>query len=103
MDYKEKLLQSVVKEDDILSDEKFDLAKRISILQRHIIYIDYAVPFLKLKYDEEIAQEVRDLGYIIPSFTDPGYQKALEASESLDQDRVNNLQRLMDEFNKIKN
>ena len=102
MNPKERLLKAVDINENI-SKRKFELAKEISILQRHILYVDNVLLFLKLRYDEEIAQEVRDLGYTVPEFTDPGYPKALEAIESLDRDRVNQLQRLMDEFNNIKN
>jgi hypothetical protein len=83
------------------SEALFELQKEIAILEHHIIYIDYAVPFLKLRYDEEIAQEVRGLGYEVPVFEDENYQAALGLINSLAKRKVFDHGELVDEFNRL--
>lgn len=83
------------------SDYLFQLQKDIAILQHHIIYVDYSVPFLKLRYDEEIAQEVRSLGYEVPAFTNPNYEKSLDRILSLAKTKVFEHGNLVDEYNRL--
>jgi hypothetical protein len=83
------------------SEALFELQKEIAILEHHIIYIDYAVPFLKLRYDEEIAKEVRGLGYEVPVFEDENYQSALDLINSLAKRKVFDHGELVDEFNRL--
>lgn len=88
---------SLVKSEN--ADALFELQKEIAILEHHIIYIDYAVPFLKLRYDEDIANEVRSLGYDVPQ--DENYQKALDLITSLAKRKVFDHGELVDEFNRL--
>jgi len=83
------------------ADALFELQKEIAILEHHIIYIDYAVPFLKLRYDEDIANEVRSLGYDVPQFADENYQGALDLITSLAKRKVFDHGELVDEFNRL--
>ena len=83
------------------SDYIFSLQKEIAILEHHIIYIDYTIPFLKLRYDEEIAQEVRDLGYELPQFTDKNYQRSLDLITSLAKTKVFEHSNLVEEYNRL--
>jgi hypothetical protein len=83
------------------ADALFDIQKEIAILEHHIIYIDFTIPFLKLRYDEEIANEVRSLGYDVPQFTDSNYQEALDMITSLAKRKVFDHGELVDEFNRL--
>lgn len=83
------------------SDYLFSLQKDIAILQHHIIYVDYAVQLLKLRYDDEIANEVRSLGYPVPALEDPKYQKALDMIISLAKTKVFEHGNLVDEYNRL--
>ena len=83
------------------SDYLFHLQKDIAILQHHIIYIDYAVSFLQLKYDEEIATEVRSFGYAVPQFTDSNYNESLDKIKSLAKTKVFEHGNLVDEYNRL--
>jgi hypothetical protein len=81
------------------SNNLFLLQREIAILEHHIIYIDYAIPFLKLKYDEDIANEVRMMGYDIPE--GEGYQKALDLIKELAKRKVFDHGNLVDEYNRL--
>jgi len=83
------------------SDYLFQLQKEIAVLEHHIIYIDYSVPFLKLRYDEDIAQEVRYLGYTVPGFTADNYQKSLNLITELAKRKVFDHGNLVDEYNRL--
>lgn len=85
------------------SEHLFSLKKQIAIMQHHIIYIDYAVQFLRIKYDQEIADEVRSFGYDVLEFENEGYQKALNRIESLAKTVVFEHGNLVDEYNRLTN
>lgn len=83
------------------SDYLFQLQKEIAVLEHHIIYVDYAVTFLKLRYDVNIAQEVRSLGYDVPQFADNNYHSSLDMITSLAKRKVFDHGELVDEFNRL--
>src|SRR5690606_7045370 len=64
-------------------------------------YVDYSVPFLKMRHDEVIAQELRNLGYDVPAFNDPNYEKALDRVLSLAKTKVFDHGNLVDEYNRL--
>lgn len=81
----------------------FDLSKQIGLLQHHIIYIDYAIIFLLAKYDEDIADQVRLMGYDVPEISSPGYQSAINRIKSLAKTKVFELNGLTDDYNRLNN
>ncbi|MGN6297925.1 MAG: hypothetical protein ACTHM7_14155 [Ginsengibacter sp.] len=85
------------------SEYIFSLSKEIALLKWHITYVNGAVVFLENNYDEEIAQQVRDLGYEVPQFTDENYQKALSRITSLVKTKIFEHSNLIDEFDRISN
>lgn len=72
-------------------------------MQHHIIYVDFAVQFLRLKYDEDIAGEVRKLGYDVPEWNDENYQQSLNRIVSLAKTVVFEHGNLVDEYNRLSN
>ena len=89
----------LIKSED--SDYIFQLAKRIGLLQFHIMYVDYAVLFLETTKDDDIAGELRDMGYNIPPFEDNTFSKSLQMVKSLAKAKVFELDTLTDEYNRI--
>ncbi len=100
MNRKERLLKEI----DIpktIGDRKFKLLKETLTLQAHIQYVDFYVMFLRLRYHEEIANNLRSLGYTLPDFNDPTYMKSLDAVIALEEDRLDQLNNLLEEYNSL--
>lgn len=83
------------------SERILNLACEIGLLQWHIIYVEYAVIYLLLKYDEDIATQVQALGYEVPEFGSKGYESAINRIKSLAKTKVFELNNLRDEYKKI--
>lgn len=108
---KDQLLDTVPVNEKDNREEVIQLLKKITIIQRHLIYLKYAIIILKLKYDEEIAQEVRDLGYDLPKMEDGvyfmknrnyAYDTALLKIETLADEKFPELNDLINQYNLIK-
>ncbi len=82
----------------------FDLEKRITLLEYHIKYIDHAKMFLHYGYDEEIANEVRGMGYKLNAeFGSQDYFKQLDLMVSRCKTRIFELGELEEEFKRLLN
>jgi hypothetical protein len=109
MTRKDRLIKPLIITENI-AGEKLKKGWQIIRLQRQIIYVDYALIILRPGYNEKIenevreniANEVRAYGYTLPGFEDENYQKALDAIAALDEDRVNELENLLNEYKKLK-
>jgi hypothetical protein len=98
MTRKDKLITPLILPDKI-TPEKLKQAIQIYNLQRHIIYVDYATIALRQRYNENLAHEVRSLGYTLPAFEDENYIKALDTIVALDKDRIDELENLLNQYN----
>ena len=85
------------------SDYLFQLSKDIALLQWHITYVNCSVVYLEKQYDEDIANELRNLGYVVPQFTDDNYQQGLDRITTLVKRIVFDHGNLVDEYNRISN
>ncbi|MGN6297926.1 MAG: hypothetical protein ACTHM7_14160 [Ginsengibacter sp.] len=108
---KEKLLQPIYINENDHRDEVFQLAKKISIIQHHLNYVKWSLVVLKWKYDEEIAQNLRDLGYHVPKMDEGtyfitnrnyAYDTALLEIETLADKKFPELSDLINEYDLIK-
>lgn len=84
-------------------DYLFQLSKDIALLQWHITYVNCSVVYLEKKYDQDIANELRNLGYIVPEPTDENYHEGLNRITSLAKRIVFEHGNLVDEFNSLSN
>lgn len=78
-----------------------ELSKEIGLLQYHIIYVDNATLLLRTENIEEIAEELRCMGYIIPEFGSQGYLKALDMVVSTAETKIYELEMLRQEYDRL--
>lgn len=83
------------------SDYLFNLSKEIGTLNHHIIYVQYAVEYLRYRYRESFAQELRNFGYTVPLFEEENYRQSLELILSLAKSKVFELNNLQDEYDRL--
>lgn len=84
------------------SEYLLDMSWEIGRLEHHVMYVQYAVFYLKLRYNDDFANELRGMGYIVPQFEDKSYQKALDMITTLATNKVFELNNLQDEYKRLK-
>jgi hypothetical protein len=82
----------------------FDLSKEISLLQWHINYVDGAIKLLSIRYEKEVAEELRELGYQVrEDIGTQEYEDALKRIISLCKTKVFDLDVAVEEYNRLHN
>lgn len=92
---------AVLKSDN--SDYTFNLAKDIGLLKHHLAYVEWAVLFLRLKYDQDVVEELKTIGYFDLEFSeDPEeWQRRLNRVISLAKIKVHDLEMLEKDYERI--
>jgi hypothetical protein len=87
------------------SDEMFELAKEIGLLQWKVTYVDNAVFLLRHRYDVDVVHELINMGYdgVYDPADDRGYQQQLDRVISLTKTDVFDLEQLIAQYERLKN
>lgn len=82
----------------------FDLGKQITLLQLDINYLDRVVHFLHYRYDEEIADQLRCMGFSLDAkYGTEEYTNELDMIVSLATTKVFDLGELEEEYKRLNN
>lgn len=82
----------------------FDLAKQISLLEKNIQQVDKTTHFLHYRYDSEIAEQLRGMGYsICAEYGTEEYFAELDLINSLATTMVFDLGELEEEYKRLNN
>lgn len=76
----------------------FETEKQMSLLKWHINYVDNAIRFLRIRYDEDLVKELNALGYD-GDFNKP---EVLDRTISLAKTQIFELDTLNDEYNRMR-
>ena len=78
-------------------------AWRIGQLQAHIIYVDNALLYLRVRYNEDMVNELRQMGYthLLYKEHNEDWQQQLRRVESKCKTKVYDLELLVEEYNKL--
>lgn len=92
---------AVLKSDN--SDYTFNLAKEIGLLKHHLAYVEWAVLFLRLKYEPEVVEELQTIGYFDLEYSeDPAeWQRRLNRVISLAKTKVHDLENLERDYERL--
>lgn len=84
-------------------DYLFELAQRIGLLKHEIAYVEYAVMLLRIKYDQDIIDELTRLGYGGEyNWEDQkSFQKQLNRVISICKTNVFDVKQLSDEYDRL--
>ncbi len=82
----------------------FELQKQIALLQAHIIYTDYAVRFLRLRYNEQVIQILAGEGYNVEGeYNTEPYYASLDHISSLCITKTFDYDELKAEYTRLQN
>ena len=92
---------AVLKSDN--SDYTFNLAKDIGLLKHHLAYVEWAVLFLRLKYEPEVVEELQTIGYFDLEYSeDPAeWERRLNRVISLAKTKVHDLENLERDYERL--
>lgn len=92
---------AVLKSDN--SDYTFNLAKDIGLLKHHLAYVEWAVLFLRLRYEPEVVEELQAIGYFDLEYSeDPAeWERRLKRVISLAKTKVHDLENLEKDYERI--
>ena len=92
---------AVLKSDS--SDYTFKLAKDIGLLKHHLYYVEWAVLFLRLKYEPEVVEELQAIGYFDLEYSEDQaeWERRLNRVISLAKTKVHDLEMLEKDYERI--
>lgn len=85
------------------SSHIIDLSKEIGLLQHHIIYVEEAVKYLRIRYDQDMVDEMILIGYEFLQQTEDivDWNKQLNRCISLCKTKIFDLEELQEQYKRI--